>query len=176
MSIPLGAGGRAAQRRASAIPLHSGEESCDPTWHIRLISQIQPCSKKGPISPRDAITPQTIAPQPAQPTYMGSPSKCGGPAAGPGLDTVSCQALGVARVLFWKQRVKHFQSLFYKNKPVLTWYSVAPNLPLRHAPVPLPGAPAVARSCQPLAWRLLVPHAPVNVAKQAPGKGVGALL
>jgi len=36
----------------------------------------------------------------------------------------------VAQVLFWKQRVKHFQPLFYKNKPVLPWYSVAPNLPL----------------------------------------------
>lgn len=44
--------------------------------------------------------------------------------------TVSCRALGVAQVLFRKQRVKHFQSLFYKNKPVLPWYSVAPNLPL----------------------------------------------
>lgn len=43
--------------------------------------------------------------------------------------TVSCRALGVAQVLFWKQRVKHFQSLFYKNKPVLPWYSVASGTP-----------------------------------------------
>lgn len=34
-----------------------------------------------------------------------------------------------------KQGVKHFQSLFYKNKPVLPWYSVAPHLPF--CPIPI---------------------------------------
>lgn len=29
-----------------------------------------------------------------------------------------------------KQSAQHFHSLFYKNKPVLPWYSMAPNLPL----------------------------------------------
>lgn len=79
--------------------------------------------------------------------HMASPSKCGAPAADPGLDTSTCRAvpwtpssplplsvssctLGVAQVLFWKRRVKHFQFLFYKNKPLSFWYSVAPNLPL----------------------------------------------
>lgn len=35
----------------------SGEETCDAMWHVRLISQVQPCSKEGPISSRDPITP-----------------------------------------------------------------------------------------------------------------------
>lgn len=60
--------------------------------------------------------------------------------------TVPCQALGVAQALFWKQGVKHFQSLFYKNKPVLPWYSVAPHLPF----CPLLGALAVVCCSQPL--------------------------